>query len=596
MQYETLLAGAYLVEKTLDRSTYSVLCAGKRTVSNQAVRLRLWLTAHVTSPEEQQRIRAEVAAIQAIQNPHLLPILEVRATEQGVLLVSVSAQDGSLNTRLSQHFLKPLPLAEALTIVNQVGQALYALHERGITHGNLTPLAIFLTEPGRVCLGEFHLHSIQSSIQGYQPLLDENIPRCWYMAPEQFGGQLNARTDQYALGCLAYVLLTGRVPFAGSARATLLQKHQHEQPRSLSALNVDVPEQIGAAVHKALAKTPGERHSSVLAFLEALGVLAATVDTPVIALLELAPEALSPVNEEANAATNLLFGTQVGGNAPESKQPEAGTALNVPGVEQLEPVARQAFTEMETLKQPVLDGESEQADTVEGALLLPTAQPASAAGFSAISPLARGIARVPRSGASQATRARGIAVLAPMIALVLVIVLVIGGWLVLAGGRTPLSQAAGGVTPGSTHGTSATTATSTGSLQPTATATINAIGMHNPTPTARPAPKPSPTTKPTATSTPTASPGTVAPLPGCVTQDNNGDLFASFGYSNTGTSTVTIPIGSSNTLGPSFLNGFQPTSFDPGSHSQVFQVLLFRTISWTLNGIIVKVSSQSPMC
>ncbi|MGH2480979.1 MAG: serine/threonine protein kinase, partial [Ktedonobacteraceae bacterium] len=410
MQYETLLAGAYQVEKTLYRSTYSVLCAGKRPVSGQEVRLRLWLTAHVTSPEEQQRIRAEVAAIQAVQHPHLLPILEVRATEQGVLLVSASAQAGSLNTRLSQHFLKPLPLAEALNIVNQVGQALHALHERGITHGNLTPLAIFLTEPGRVCLGEFHLHSIQHSIQGYQPLLDENIPRCWYMAPEQFSGLLDARTDQYALGCLAYVLLTGRVPFAGSARATLLQKHQHEQPRSLSVLNADVPERIEEAVQKALAKTPGERHSSVLAFLAALGVLAATVETSVMAPLELAPEIVSPINEEPNAATNLLSGAQVGGSAPEIKQPKAGAALNMPVVEQLEPVTLQAFTEMETLKQPALDGASEQANTVEGATFLPAA---SVAGFSAISPIARGTSRVPRSGASQATGARGITVLAP---------------------------------------------------------------------------------------------------------------------------------------------------------------------------------------
>src|SRR5260370_36772965 len=100
MQYDTILAGAYQVKKTLDSSTYSVLCLGKQEDTGQLVRLRLWLTAHVASKEEQKRIQAEVAAIQQIQHPHLLPIVEVGATEQGVFLASAFAQTDSLHTRL----------------------------------------------------------------------------------------------------------------------------------------------------------------------------------------------------------------------------------------------------------------------------------------------------------------------------------------------------------------------------------------------------------------------------------------------------------------------------------------------------------------
>ncbi|MEO9031241.1 MAG: serine/threonine-protein kinase, partial [Ktedonobacteraceae bacterium] len=503
MQYETLLAGAYEVEKTLDRSTYSVLCVGKQAKTGQAVRLRLWLTAHVTSPEEQQRIQAEVAAIQAVQHPHLLSILDVRATEQGVFLASASAQNGSLNTRLSQHFLKPLPLAEALMIVKQVGQALQALHEHGITHGNLTPLAIFFTEPEHVCLGELYVLSIQQSIQGYQPLLDENIPRCWYMAPEQFSGQLDAQTDQYALGCLAYVLLTGRVPFAGSARATLLQKHQNEQPRSLIALNVDVPAFIEGAVLKALAKLPTERHSSVLAFLQALGEAAST---PIVTQLDVEEVIIPPIIVQLEPDEAAI--------PPIVTQPRLEQAADAPVDAQSELDTIQAFADLATLKQPALLANSVKASF--GAVALGS--------------------RV-RPHPAQVARVRGLAVLVPMIALVLVIVLVLGSWIVLAASRTPSQVAGGGTTPSTTQGVSAT-ATATSSLQPTIAETVNAIGLHYPTPTARPAV--TPTVAPTAptatattppTATPTASPATVTPLLDCVKQSGTG-WIAHFGYMN----------------------------------------------------------------
>src|SRR5260370_9779864 len=90
------------------------------------------------------------------------------------------------------------------------------------------------------------------------------------MAPERVHGGASAESDQYALGCLAYLLFTGQVPFAGSARATLLQKHQRDQPKPLTELNPAIPAHIETALFKALAKQPAARYRSVQAFFEAL--------------------------------------------------------------------------------------------------------------------------------------------------------------------------------------------------------------------------------------------------------------------------------------------------------------------------------------
>lgn len=270
MPFELMYASAYQKEEIIEHSTYSTLFVGKKGGTRQTVLVRHWLTAHAATPEEQARIQTEVAARRAVRHPHLLPVLEASMTEQGIFLVSADAPAGVLSTRLAQHFAEPLPLDEALSLITQVGQALAALHQQGIVHGNLSPHAIFFATQRHASLGECRLPGILACIPDYQPALDEGTPRCWYMAPEQFAGVYDASTDQYALGCLAYQLLTGRVPFAGSARATLRQKHLQDQPRPLSERNPALPAYLEDVVLKALAKQPTERYPSVQAFLDAL--------------------------------------------------------------------------------------------------------------------------------------------------------------------------------------------------------------------------------------------------------------------------------------------------------------------------------------
>jgi serine/threonine protein kinase len=271
MSSESTYAGAYQKEELIEHCTYSTLFVGKKGDARQAVLVRHWLTAHAVTLREQTRMQTEVAALRAVRHPHLLPVLEVSATDQGIFLVSAWAPGGVLSTRLARHIAEPFPLDEALLLITQVGQALAVLHQQGIVHGNLNPHAIFFDTPGHAYLGECRLAGILACIPDYQPALDEGTPRCWYMAPEQFSGVSDASTDQYALGCLAYQLLSGRVPFAGSARATLRQKHLQDLPRPLSERHPALPAYLDQVVLKALAKQPAERYPDTQAFLDALG-------------------------------------------------------------------------------------------------------------------------------------------------------------------------------------------------------------------------------------------------------------------------------------------------------------------------------------
>jgi len=272
MSSELTYASAYQREELIEQCMYSTLFVGKKGDARQAVLVRHWPTAQAATPEEQARIQAEVTALRAVRHPHLLPVLEVALSHQGIFLVSARTPGGVLSTRLARRFAQPLPLDEALLLITQVGQALAVLHQQGIVHGNLSPHAIFFDTPGHAYLGECRLPGILACIPDYQPALDEGTPQCWYMAPEQFSGLSDVSTDQYALGCLAYQLLSGRVPFAGSARATFCQKHLQDQPRALSEHNPAVPANLEAVVLQSLAKQPAERYPGVQAFLDALGL------------------------------------------------------------------------------------------------------------------------------------------------------------------------------------------------------------------------------------------------------------------------------------------------------------------------------------
>lgn len=184
MSSELMYANTYQIEEIIEHSTYSTLFVGKKGDVRQAILVRHWLTAHTATLEEQERIQAEVAALRAVRHPHLLPVKEVCITGQGIFLVNADTPAGVLSTHLARHFARPLPLEEALSLITRLGQALAALHQQGIIHGNLSPHAIFFTRSGHAFLGECRLPGILSCIPDYQPALDEGTPWCWYMAPE----------------------------------------------------------------------------------------------------------------------------------------------------------------------------------------------------------------------------------------------------------------------------------------------------------------------------------------------------------------------------------------------------------------------------
>jgi serine/threonine protein kinase len=257
--------------------------------SEHQVVLVVFSSSLFSFPYERGNLLRKAQHIKNLQNKYFVPILDMGIEEYQPFVVYEYLPNGSLRSRLQNISPRRLELQEALTIVLQVGEALTYAHEHNILHGNLKPENILFDSNGRAVLTDFYLVSSKDAIIRNQA--KEEYAFC-YMAPEQLVGVYDAKGDQYALGCLAYELITGRVPFAKQSLEALMRRPREAKPAPLSESVADLPPSLDAAVFRALTKDPDERFFDCSLFLDIIrSVLRMAEETKAVSL----PNSQEPV-------------------------------------------------------------------------------------------------------------------------------------------------------------------------------------------------------------------------------------------------------------------------------------------------------------
>lgn len=258
-----VLNGRYRLDNVLGRGGFArvYLATDLRLKRQVAVKV---LSQDLAEPGTERDFRArferEAQAVAALDHPSILGIHDYGETTENVYLVMPYVAGGSLADRLRRtgHF----PLEEAARYVRQVAAALDYAHAQGIVHRDLKPQNLLLAGSGdRLLLADFGIAKLlRESTSTYSQ--SKIVGTVAYMAPEQWRGQALPATDIYALGCLLFQLLTGRVPYGGNAEETMYGHMMEPIPSVVERSDGRVPTAVQAVIERALAKRVEGRFAS----------------------------------------------------------------------------------------------------------------------------------------------------------------------------------------------------------------------------------------------------------------------------------------------------------------------------------------------
>lgn len=264
--------GNYRIIRRLARGGYGSVYLAEHTLLPRVAAIKFLHPELCGSRQKQQEFLQEAKLLETLKHPHILPIYDVGIGDEDFppSLIVEYAPGGSLWER-RRLATSPLPVAETLVILEQIARALQHAHQQAtpIVHRDLKPENILFNPQGQALLSDFGIAVVLDTAATQRVDIAGTLP---YMAPEQFEGLASPRSDQYALGCLAYELVTGRRPITTESGQWVewAFKHRHDIPVPPSQLNPQLSASMDRAILKALAKNRAERFATVEEFASSL--------------------------------------------------------------------------------------------------------------------------------------------------------------------------------------------------------------------------------------------------------------------------------------------------------------------------------------
>jgi eukaryotic-like serine/threonine-protein kinase len=268
------LSDRYRIERELGRGGMAVVYLAQDLHDGGPVAVKV-LRREITGIFGSGRFGREIRILQRLRHPAIVPVLD--AYEAPTLHYYVMPYVPGKSLRELLLSAGPLPLPRVLRIAAAVAGALDYAHGEQVLHRDIKPANILL-DGERVLVCDFGVAQVVEMAAG------ESISSSGlvlgtpaYMSPEQaVGGQVDARSDIYSLGCVLYELLAGEPVFTGATSQAVVAQVVSQQPRSLASVRPDVPPVVETALRLALAKEPERRPASARELLEMLGASSLT--------------------------------------------------------------------------------------------------------------------------------------------------------------------------------------------------------------------------------------------------------------------------------------------------------------------------------
>ncbi len=250
------LGPGYLVDRELGRGGMAIVYLARDVKHDRLVAIKV-LRPELAACVGTDRFLREIRIAACVSHPHVLTLIDSGGADDLLYYVMPYVDGESLRAHLSQHGQLPVP--EAVRIVRDVADALVSAHSLGIVHRDVKPENILLTDR-HALLTDFGvakaLHA--AAVAGTTTGVVLGTPE--YMSPEQATGDpgVDHRSDIYALGVLAYEMLTGRPPFEGAAQS-VLAAHVARSPEQPTRHRPGIPAGLESVVMRCLSKEPSHR-------------------------------------------------------------------------------------------------------------------------------------------------------------------------------------------------------------------------------------------------------------------------------------------------------------------------------------------------
>jgi serine/threonine-protein kinase len=267
--------GEYEIHGELGRGGMAAVYLAHEIALDRKVAIKVISSNLGNADDLVERFRREARTAASLSHPNIIPIYAVRDVE-GLLYFVMKLVDGRPLDSVVRD-AAPLPVSTVQAIFSQVGSAVGYAHRRGVVHRDIKPGNILVDDEGWCVVTDFGIAKVAESVGLTTSGMMVGTPS--YMSPEQcLGKDVGPASDQYALGVVAYELLTGKLPFPGASMMSVMYAHVNTPAPAVEELRSDIPADIAAAVMRMLEKEPGDRFPNLETAVAAMGSLTQSQD------------------------------------------------------------------------------------------------------------------------------------------------------------------------------------------------------------------------------------------------------------------------------------------------------------------------------
>ena len=275
-----LIDNRYLLQRNLASGGMASIYAALDTRLDRQVAVKI-MHPHLANDEAfVSRFIKEAKATAALSHPNIVSIQDQGWNQGGVpavFIVMELVEGSTLRDLINEQ--APLSIENFFRYLNPVVSALAAAHQIGIVHRDIKPENILIAQDGRVKVADFGL--AVGAVIG-QTLTAESsvvLGSVSYLSPEQVQrGVADARSDIYALGIVVFEMLTGKKPYEGQTPIQIAYKHVNERIPNLREVNSTIPQEVADLIYAATAPNPDDRPKDAQAFLSQLRGIEVKID------------------------------------------------------------------------------------------------------------------------------------------------------------------------------------------------------------------------------------------------------------------------------------------------------------------------------